>query len=95
MSTGSESIRSDRYGSSNGLLLFVERGVAQTALTRMHSGLQMQFVGDSQILIDMLLGHSCTKDAGIRRYVKLVWHNGMTQYIEWWYGKLVWHVCSF
>ena len=64
------------YGS-----LYVERGIAQAALESLRRGLQIQFVGDSRILIDCLLGHSCAKDPAISRSVKMA-HTALQTLIQ-------------
>jgi len=50
---------------------FVERGVAAAALAQLRDGLQFQCVGDSQILIDCLLGRSCTDTPNIIKFVRV------------------------
>ena len=46
---------------------FVERGVAQAVLKRLYDGMHLQFIGDSSILVDCLLGRACAKDAEMLR----------------------------
>ncbi len=51
--------------------LFVERGVAQAALKILSSGVQTQFIGDSSVQVDCLLGRASTKEPGLQRSVRL------------------------
>lgn len=51
--------------------LFVERGVAQSALRALHGGMCLQFVGDSELLVNGLLGRSCCKESNLQRPLKL------------------------
>jgi len=51
--------------------LYVERYVAHSALTRIREGLPLQVVGDSQALINCLLGRVATKTPDIGRSVRL------------------------
>ena len=51
--------------------LFLERGVAQSALNALREGLQLQFVGDSEILVDGLLGRACCKEPQLQRPLRM------------------------
>ena len=51
--------------------LFVDRGIAQAAMDTLHKGVQVQFSGDSQVMIDGLLGRCCCKEPQIQRPMKL------------------------
>ena len=51
--------------------LYFSRGVSQSALKRIACGLEVQFVGDSEILTNCLLGRATTKDEVIFRQVQL------------------------
>ena len=50
---------------------FVERGAAQAALNRLNSGMCLQIVGDSRVIIDGLLGNAQCVALDIRRFLKL------------------------
>jgi len=51
--------------------LAVERGVAQAALQQLGSGMQVQFIGDSKVIIDCLIGKASTSTPDMRRSVML------------------------
>jgi len=61
--------------------LFVERGVATSALRRFRDGLPLLIVGDSKVLIDCLLGDASTDMPDLKRPVKLA-HVGLQTLIE-------------
>jgi len=61
--------------------IFVERRVAGLALRHFRQGLQLLFVGDSDILINALLGDAATKMPEIRRPVALA-HAGLQTLIQ-------------
>lgn len=50
---------------------FLERGAALSAIARLRTGLQVQIVGDSRVLIDCLLGDAGTAQPNIKRFLKL------------------------
>ncbi len=54
----------------------MERGVATSALRRFRDGLPLLIVGDSQVLIDCLLGDASTDMPDLKRPVKLA-HVGL------------------
>ena len=56
-------------------------GVAQNALRHLRSGLAMQFVGDSKILIDCLLGDASTSDPELSKFVRVA-HAGLRTLTE-------------
>jgi len=59
----------------------IQRGVATSVLKRLRSGLQVQVVGDSSILIDCLLGRASAKQPAIRRQVQLA-HTALQMLIQ-------------
>jgi ribonuclease HI len=61
--------------------LFVQRGVATSALRRFRDGLPLLIVGDSQIIIDCLLGDASTDMPDLKRPVRLA-HVGLQTLIE-------------
>ena len=50
-------------------LLHVPRHIAQSAVACFGRGFPIMVVGDSQLLIDGLLGHACIRDAGLTKNV--------------------------
>ena len=61
--------------------LYVARGAATSALMHFRSGLQTQFVGDSKILVDCLLGYSCCKTPDMGRSLRLA-HLGLQTLVQ-------------
>ena len=62
-------------------LFSVECGVAQAALQKLRQGMQVQFIDDSNIIIDCLLGQASTCMPGIRRSVALA-HTALQTLIQ-------------
>jgi hypothetical protein len=61
--------------------IFVERRIAEAALEHFKLGLQVLFVGDSDILIKALLGDAATKEPELRRPLKLA-HAGLRTLVQ-------------
>jgi len=61
--------------------IFVERRVATAALRHFKGGLQVLFVGDSDVLINALLGDAAVKAPELRRPLKLA-HTGLQTLVQ-------------